>query len=956
MHRFSRYFVLGLIGPALFASAASAQTKRPITQETYDSWKQLNGVSLSPDGRFLAYTHTAVLGNGDAVIRATTGTSEYRIARGWTGRPALRVVVAAGLDSAPTFTAPPVRFAGDSRHAAFLAYAPKADFDAATRAKKRPADQPKASLVIVRTADGTTTKVSRVKSFAVAKDGGKFIAYLLEADSGVAPLGPPSLPRDNAAPAASPFRRKENGTTLVLRSLDDGTETRIADVTAYAFDEAEKVLGYTTSGSDGAKDGAFVRVLATGVTTMLATGKGNYKLFAFDKAGTQAAFVSDRDDSTATKPKYALYYAAIGTTRAINVQPAKRVVAAAVGGDTMLIGERGRLEFVRSGAALIFPFAPVIPDSVPTDSLTERAMYDLWHWRDTKIQPMQKVDAQRDRNRVWLALYHPSTNTAVRLGNDSLTQVQVSDDAKSVLALNPVQYAIESTWGEGGADAFAVDARTGARTLIAKRLEHGAQLSAGGRFVTFWQKGWNAYDIATRRTVKLTEKIPGVRFDNEEYDMPETPPPYGLGGWTNGDARVLVNDRYDVWEVDPTGTAAPRNITAGLGRTQNITFRAIDLDPDDRFIDPAQPLVLRGFHNATKASGYWRGSLMTAAAPEKQIWLDRQLGALQKARKAESYVMSQQTYREYPDLYVGASIAQVSKVTDANPQEREYPRGTVELVRWNNEDGVPLQGMLYKPEGFDSTKKYPMITYFYERLSDGLHGYVAPTGRNVVNPMVYTAQGYLVFMPDIVYTEGYPGPSAAKAIIPGVLSLIARGYVDAKKLGVTGQSWGGYQTAYLITVTDLFAAAVPNATVVNMTSAYGGIRWGSGLARSFQYEKSQSRIAGSPWEYPERYLENSPLFKLDRVKTPVLFMANDADGAVPWYQGIEFYVAMRRLQKEAYMVVYNGDDHNPTKRANQKDIDQKMLDFFGNKLQGKPAPSWMVRGIPYLEKGRDQMP
>jgi dipeptidyl aminopeptidase/acylaminoacyl peptidase len=401
--------------------------------------------------------------------------------------------------------------------------------------------------------------------------------------------------------------------------------------------------------------------------------------------------------------------------------------------------------------------------------------------------------------------------------------------------------------------------------------------------------------------------------------------------------------------------AAPRNLTEGAGRRANVTYRVVDLDPEDRFIDAAQPLMLRGFDNTTKASGYLQDSFSGSAEPQRLVWGDKAFNGLQKARKGAQLMLTQSTYREYPDLWTGSSLGQLARISNANPQESEYPRGTVELVSWTSQDGVPLQGLLYKPENFDPAKQYPMVTYFYEKLSDGLHGYVAPTGRNVVNPMVYTAEGYLVFMPDIVYKDGFPGPSAAKAIIPGVLSLIAKGFVDPKRLGITGQSWGGYQTAYLITVTDLFAAAVPNATVVNMTSAYGGIRWGSGLARAFQYEAGQSRIDGSLWQYPERFIENSPLFTLDRVKTPVLFMANDADGAVPWYQGIEFYVAMRRLRKEAYMVVYNGDDHNPTKRANQKDIDRKMLEFFGHKLQGKPAPAWMVRGIPYLEKGRDQL-
>jgi dienelactone hydrolase len=956
MPRPSRLLLLAVaLTAAARPSTLGAQPRRPITQDTYDLWKSATGATLSPDGRFAAYTHTPVMGDGDAVIRATQGSTEYRIPRGWTGRPNMRVVITAGLDSSPSFSAPPIRFSGDSRHAAFLGYAPKAEFDAATRARRRPADQPKASLVLVRTADGSVTRLPRVKSFQLARDGGKFIAYLLDADSAAAPARPANG-QNGATPGAPPASpRKELGTTLVVRNLDDNSETRIADVTAYAFDDAERFLGYTTSGSDGAKDGAWVRTLATGATTALATGKGNYKLFAFDRAGTQAAFVTDRDDSTATKPQYALYYATLGSARGAAVTPARRVVAAAVGGDTMRIADRGRLEFTRSGAALVFPFAPVIPDSVPADSLAEKAIYDLWHWNETKIQPQQKVDAARDRARTWLALYHPQGNQFVRLGTDSLTQVQVSDDARAVLALNPVQYAIEQFWGDGGSDVFVLDPRTGARTPVAKKVEFGAQLSPGGKYVTYWQDGWKAWEIATKKTVALTAKIPGVRFDNETYDNPDTPPPYGLGGWTTGDARVLVYDRYDVWETDPTGVAAPRNLTEGAGRRANVTYRVVDLDPEDRFIDAAQPLMLRGFDNTTKASGYLQDSFSGSAEPQRLVWGDKAFNGLQKARKGTQLMLTQSTYREYPDLWTGSSLGQLARISNANPQESEYPRGTVELVSWTSQDGVPLQGLLYKPENFDPAKQYPMVTYFYEKLSDGLHGYVAPTGRNVVNPMVYTAEGYLVFMPDIVYTDGFPGPSAAKAIIPGVLSLIAKGFVDPKRLGITGQSWGGYQTAYLITVTDLFAAAVPNATVVNMTSAYGGIRWGSGLARAFQYEVGQSRIDGSLWQYPERFIENSPLFTLDRVKTPVLFMANDADGAVPWYQGIEFYVAMRRLRKEAYMVVYNGDDHNPTKRANQKDIDRKMLEFFGHKLQGKPAPAWMVRGIPYLEKGRDQL-
>ncbi len=940
------------------AAPLAAQTKRPITQDTYDQWRAVQGATLSPDGKFAMYTVSPVVGDGEVVIRATGAGTEWRFARGYTGRPQLMPAA----DSAALFSAPPAQFSAGSTTAAFITYAPRAEFEAARTARPRPLPQPRTSLTIVTLADGKAQVIPRVRSFRFAREGGRFLAYLLEADTaapgtgGAAPAAAGGG-RGGARPGAAAGARPDPAAPLMLRDLTTGQELKIDDVTSYLFDEGEKVLVYATASSDSMKiGGVHVRDLATGAVSTLATGKGNYRSVAVDRKGTQVAFVSDRDDVAAAKPRYALYYASLVLAKGQKgpVAAAKVVDQAMVGAD-QLIADRGRVDFVREGSALQFALAPLPIDSIPADSLADKAIYDLWHWKDTQIMPVQKVTAARERNRTWTAVYHPALKKWAKLGNDSLRQVTVADNGKVALALNPVQYAIEQTWGEGGNDVYVLDAATGARTLVAKKLD-GAQLSPGGKYVTFFRAGkWFSHATASGKQVEITAAITGVRFDNEEFDMPDDRPSYGLGGWTTDDARVLVYDRYDAWEVDPAGVAAPLNVTAGNGRAKDVTYRVINLDSEDRFLDPAQPLMLRAFDNASKASGYAQAKLGASAAPAMLVMGPKNYAGLQKARKASQYLMTQQTFREFPDLWTGAAVNAVTKISNANPQDAAYPRGDVELVHWRNDDGVPLEGMLFKPEGFDPAKKYPMITYFYERLSDGLHNYYAPSGRNTVNPLVYNSLGYLVFMPDIVYTDGFPGPSAAKAIIPGVQSLIARGFVDPKKLGITGQSWGGYQSAYLITVTNMFAAAVPNATVVNMTSAYGGIRWQSGLLRQMQYEHSQSRIGGSLWQYPERFVENSPLFKLDRVTTPVLFMANDNDGAVPWYQGIEFYSAMRRLQKEAYLVVYNGDEHNPTKRANQKDIDLKMQQFFGAKLLGQAEPDWMKNGIPFLKKGQDQL-
>lgn len=947
------------------AVSLAQSAKKPITQDMYDLWRALSGPSLSPDGKWTAYTAGPVVGEGELVVRATSGSTEFRVPRGFTGRPQMQP----NADSTSTFNAAPAQFSADSRFVAFLQYAPKAQYDAASRGGRGrgAAAQPRNNLGIVALPDGNVTILGKVRSFRLARDGGKYIAYLMESDSAVPASGGGGRAgggRGGAAAAGATTTggaggaRRDPGFTLVLRELASGTETRFEDVSAFTMDDAEKWLAYTTSSADSTKPGAFVRQLSTGATTTLLAGKGNYRSLVLDRKGTQAAFVSDHADVASAKPKFSLYMSVLSGGKGQTAPaPAAEVVTASQFGAGLLVSDRGTVSFTRDGSALIFALAKPALDSIPADSLADKAIYDLWHWQDPVINAVQKVGAARDRNKTFTAIYQPLTKKALRLTDDSIERVLVSDNGKVALGTNALPYSIDAGWGEGGTDVYVVDPNSGARTLVMKKMKQTATLSVTAKYLAYFHEGaWLARNIATGRTVNLTASLKDVHFFDEELAADaDEPRPFGLMGFTKDDSRMLVYDKTDVWELDPAGAVAPLNVTAGAGKRSNITYRMGLADREEPGIDPAQPLVLSALNNDTKESGYWSAKIGASAAPERLVMGPKSYSALVKARKADEYEMRQSTYGEYPDLYVGTSIAQTTKVSDVNPQEKSIPRGTAELVSWLSDDGVKLQGMLYKPERFDPAKKYPLIVYYYEKLSDGLNGYVAPTGRNVVNPLVYNSLGYVVFFPDIVYTIGAPGPSAAKCIIPGVQALVAKGFIDPKRMGITGQSWGGYESAYLITVTNMFAAAVPNAAVVNMTSAYDGIRWQTGIARQGQYEHGQSRIGGSLWEYPERFIENSPLFHLDRVTTPIMWMENDADGAVPWYQGIEFYLAMRRLKKEAYMITYNGEGHNPSKRANQKDIDKKMQEFFANKLLGAPAPDWMTRGIPFLEKGRDQI-
>ena len=303
------------------------------------------------------------------------------------------------------------------------------------------------------------------------------------------------------------------------------------------------------------------------------------------------------------------------------------------------------------------------------------------------------------------------------------------------------------------------------------------------------------------------------------------------------------------------------------------------------------------------------------------------------------------TSKIYPEL---------EQLSNINPQQNEYNWGTAELYTWKTYTGKTSTGIVYKPEGFDPKKKYPMICYFYEKLSNGVYSYQPPSPTpSRLNISFFVSRGYIVFAPDIYYTTGHPGNDAYNHIVSGARALVKAGFVDSTKIGIQGQSWGGYQVAYLITKTKLFKAAWAGAPVANMTSAYGGIRWESGLNRQFQYEKQQSRIGASLWDKPQLYIENSPLFHLPKVQTPLAIMHNDADGAVPWYQGIELFTGLKRLGKPVWMLNYNGEAHNLVERRNRKDIQIREQQFFDWLLKGEKPAKWITEGVPAIDKGKD---
>jgi dienelactone hydrolase len=952
------WLVLVLFWPVA-APAQQTPAKRPLTHKDYDSWRSIQGQQLSADGKYLAYVLSPQEGDGEVVARNLATGKEWRQPRGGRQRTTTfvrtstrRLTPGRGLATSSQLV-----FTADSRNLLFLNPPSQAETDKARQAKTKPEDMPKTRLCIMELATGKVTRIEGVKSFQVAADNAGVLAYLRE--SGRAGNAPDETNPDATAPARQgrgrdPRRaqRKVYGTDLVIcRPI--GTKARtVADVLTFTLSKDGKSLVYVVSSKEEGNNGVFaINPESAGPPSVLLKGKGQYTHLTWDEKQSQLAFLSDKDEAGAAQPRFKVYH-----------WDHNAPAAAALFGPAdarfhkgMVLSTQAGLSFSADGARLYFGVAPAPAPKAENKAASDedKVVVDLWHWKDDFIQPMQKVRAAAERNRSYRGVYHFKEKKVVQLADAALSTIALSQDSGWAIGSDDRPYRVLVGQDTNYFDYYLVNCNDGSRRRLLRKQPWGVLLSPGGKYALFYDgKDWNSLSIAGVKITNLTRGL-GVGFGREDHDQPSTPPPYGLAGWCDDDRHVLLYDRYDLWRVAADGSGA-RNLTAGFGRKNKIQLRYVRLDPQEKAINLRRPLLLRAENETTRDTGFYRAG-GEGGEPQNLIMAARNFSLPVRAKNADTLVLTASTFDEFPDLLVtGTDFKDLKKVTNANPQKARLLWGKTELVCFKNADGVPLRGVLIKPENFDPKKKYPLLVYIYERLSQNLHHFVDPRPGTSINLSYYASNGYLVFLPDIFYTVGYPGQSALKCVLPGIQAVVDRGFVDEKAIGIQGHSWGGYQIAYMVTQTQRFKAAAAGAPVANMTSAYSGIRWGSGLPRQFQYEKTQSRIGGSLWQYPMRFVENSPVFMADRVRTPLLMLHNDQDDAVPWYQGIEYFLALRRLGKEAYLFNYNGEPHGLRKRVNQKDYTVRLQQFFDHHLKGAAKPAWMEKGIPYRQREPDE--
>lgn len=913
------------------ASVVALAQKKPLDATAYDIWRSVSQPSLSNDGKWLAFGYSLQEGDRVNEVKATDGSKVYNFERGSV-----------------------FRFSKDSKFLVATIIPKFADSKKARISKAKPEDTPKNNLLILNLETGEKKEIERVTSFTMPQEGSGWILYTPEP-----PKPEPAKPAagGEAKPAETKQEEKKDdkpkkkadhavGRSYILRELATGKEVKLNDIVSTYFTKSGDKIFLVKSTKDGSGDGIFVMNVATGAETPIVKEMAKYPRVALKDDGSKLAFITDKDDYAAKKPNQSLYVWDGSGLKLIAKDGGQGVPK-----DWIL--STSTLNFSESGKRLTFSTVPKPAEEKKDETPDEdKVNVDIWNWKDPILQPQQLLQVGAERSRTYDAIADLATGKVLQLENPDVPNVIVSNkgDGEYGLVSYDVPYRREGSWGVDMSDIYIVDLKTGNRDKVLEKFEGNVSWSPTGKYLFGYNspgKHWFSIDPKTRSRVNVSGAIPYPVYD-EQDDHPDYAPPYGIAGWTKDDKSVLVNDRYDIWQCDPTGQATPKKVTSGRARYR--VYREFSIDPEAEYL--GDTIYCTVMDDNTKATGIVR---IDKGVETTLIYGDKKYAWVGKAKDADKVLITQMTFTEYPNVWLtDKNLSNPKQMTDANPQQKDFNWGTEELVTYRSNDGEELQGLLFKPENFEYGKKYPMIAYFYERDADTLHSYRTPApSASTINISMYVSNGYLVFVPDIAYKIGYPGESAISAITAGVNKLIDRGYVDPKRVGIQGQSWGGYQVAYMVTETNMFAAACAGAPVSNMFSAYGGIRWGSGLVRQFQYEKTQSRIGGTPWNSTMRYFENSPVFFADKVKTPLLIMHNDADGSVPWWQSIEYFTALRRLDKPVWMAVYNGEDHNLIQRKNRKDWSIRMQQFFDYYLKGAPMPKWMSEGVPAVNKGKD---
>ena len=939
-----------LLATGSFIVSAQSPAPKVIELADYAKFKRINGAAISNDGKWMQYTVAPNDGDATLFVKSLDGDKVYEVPRG--ANPA---------------------FSEDGRWIGYFIAPPAADGRGRGRggrgggqgqgggAAETPAARP---FEVLELATGTKTAFPSVGTFAFSPDGDWLL--MRPQAAGAAPAGGAAAGRGGRGGAASEGSADASapGTDLLIRRLSTGEQRYLGNVGLYAFDDAGKQLAYTVRGQQRLGNGVYVMTLATGEQRTLDSATADYDQLAWSEEGTNLAVLrGEKARGKSLRDNVVLTWRNVGAqVQAATFDPAK----ASAFPSGMVVSEFTAPRWSKDGARLLVGLKEQAPEK--PESAEPEANVDVWHWKDDDPQSVQTVQLQGARRATKAAILDIGAGTLRQIADDTLTAITPSEDLTWAVGRDETAYAGEVAWGGSRSDIYRVNLTNGERTLIERGLSRTMGLSPDGKWFLYL-KGGRVYSYNMVNGAKTA--IDGGRsFVNAEDDHDYERPVYGTAGFTADGKSALFYDRYDVWAL-PLAGGQPTNLTKGEGAKNSVRYRITRLGAGgggrgggrggggatQEPIDTSKPVMLSAFGEWTKKSGY--AELTPSGTISPLIFTDKAVGSPIVAKNADRMVFVQQTFNEFPNYWVANKRFEAPKqVTDAYPDIfKNYAWGSKQLIDYKNSKGVRLQGTLTLPAGYEPGKKYPMLVYFYELMSDTHHNFSFPVYDDRPHISTYASNGYLVLQPDVRYEIGKPGTSALDCVTSAVKKVIDMGLADPARIGLQGHSWGGYQSSFIVTQTNMFAAVVTGAPPTDLTSFVGTLYRSSGTIQQGITEVGQVRMGKdvTPWSAHELYESQSPVHNAPKIQTPFMILHGTADGSVDFGQGLEFYAAARRLGKKVILLSYPEEGHHLGRRENQKDFQIRMKQFFDHYLKGAPAPLWMTEGVPQLRKGLDPL-
>ncbi len=884
---------------ALLPALLAAQVKPTLTPKDLDRWESLGQARLSPSGDWLSY-----------IVTRNNEENELRLRGG--GRDST-IVIAYGQSAA---------FSPDSRWLGYLVGVSPKERDRLVKEKK----PVRTSFAVRNLATAEVTAIADVANFTFNPSGG-FVAVTKVAAEG-----------------------KKTSEVVVL-DLAHGTRFSFSNVSEQAWSESKPMLAFTVTVDGNAGNGVSVFDGATGAVRVLDASTSVYRALSWRPKSDALAVLRTRVDTAFVDTAHVV----LAWAPVAEAAQAPRQLAAAPAG--LRIADYRRPTWSRDGTTLYLGARKREPVAErPKKSEDKVSDVEIWHSDDIHAIPEQRSAEQRDLRATVITAWPLNSEKPVALGTDPTESAAVADGDTYATETDRKPYPWGQKFGRQYQDLWVTNIATGERRKLLTKVRFVYPADPSGKHIP-WFDGRDFWlvDIASGARTNLTGKLTaGSRTDfiNRDADYPtDLTPPVGAPVWDKDGAALFVYSEFDVWMLALDGSGGKR-LTDGAreGIVHRLfSFAPFTATPAERAIDRSKPVYMSLYGKRSKQSGYAR--LMPSGEVQRLLLADASLGQLAKADSADRVVFVRQRFDESPNAYVaGGDLSGAARWTETNPFKKDYAWGKAELFSYTSAVGRPLQAILYYPANYDAKKKYPMIVYTYEMLTQGFHRFIVPRENDYYNANVFTQNGYFVLMPDIVFRPREPGVAVLHSVEPAVRAVIARGLVDAAHIGHCGHSQGGYEAFYLATHSKLFKTAVAGAGISDMISFAGQMHWNS-IPEFAHWETGQFRMEVPPWEDMAAMLRNSPLNRAhDMQAKSILIEVGGDDGTVDKGQGAQFWNYARRAGKDAVMLLYPGEGHGLGKKENAVDYERRILQWFGHYLKGEPAPKWITDGQSWLER------